>query len=67
MSENATAKQIATTNGFEDLPANVRSLTDLVSRQDAPLQDIAKIICGDANLTRRLLEAANPRATCEED
>lgn len=67
MSENATAEQIATANGFQDLPANVRSLTDLVSRQDAPLQDIAKLICADKDLTRRLLGAANPRATCEED
>jgi chemotaxis protein CheX len=67
MSENATAEQIAAANGFQDLPANVRSLTDLVSRQDAPLEDIAKLICADKDLTRRLLGAANPRATCEED
>ena len=67
MSTNVTAAQIAATNGFEDLPENVRSLTDLVSRQDAPMHDIAKLICADKELTRRLLWAANPRATCEEE
>jgi len=65
MSTNVTAAQIAATNGFEDLPENVRSLTDLVSRQDAPMHDIAKLICADKELTRRLLWATNPRATCE--
>lgn len=67
MPENATAEQIEFTNGLEAIPENVRSLTGLVSRQDAPMEDIAKLICKDQELTRRLLRAANPRASSEDD
>lgn len=67
MSENATAEQIASTIGLEAIPENVRSLTSLVSRQDAPMQDITKLICADKELTARLLRAANPRASSEDE
>lgn len=67
MSENATAEQIASTIGLEAVPENVRSLTSLVSRQEAPMADIAKLICKDKELTARLLRAANPRAASEEE
>jgi len=67
MIENVTAEQIASTIGLEAIPENVRSLTSLVSRQDAPMQDIAKLICANKELTSRLLRAANPRAASEDD
>lgn len=67
MSENATAAQIESTIGLQAIPENVRRLTDLVSRQDAPMQDIAKLICLDKELTSRLLRAANPRASSEDE
>jgi chemotaxis protein CheX len=67
MSQNATAEQIASTIGLEAVPENVRSLTNLVSRQDAPMQEITKLITADKELTRRLLRAANPRAATEDD
>lgn len=67
MSANATAEQIASTIGLQAIPENVRRLTDLVSRQDAPMQDISKLILADKELTGRLLRAANPRASSEDD
>jgi chemotaxis protein CheX len=67
MNENATAEQIASTIGLQAIPENVRRLTDLVSRQDAPMQDITKLICQDKELTGRLLRAANPRASSEDE
>lgn len=67
MNTNATAEQIASSIGLEAVPENVRSLTSLVSRQDAPMDDIAKLICKDKELTARLLRAANPRASSEDE
>lgn len=67
MSDNATAAQISSKLGLQGIPDNVRHLTKLVSRQDGPLDDITKLICLDKELTRRLLRAANPRASCEDD
>lgn len=67
MSDNATAAQISSTLGLQAIPENVRQLTRLISRQDGPLDDITLLICKDKELTRRLLRAANPRASCEDE
>jgi|DewCreStandDraft_2_1066082.scaffolds.fasta_scaffold00002_64 CheY-specific phosphatase CheX len=48
---------------LESLPESVARLTQLVARRDADLEEIAAVVAGDAELSRRLLEIANPRAT----
>ena len=67
MSDNATAAQISSALGLQAIPENVRQLTRLISRQDGPLDEITLLICKDKELTRRLLRAANPRASSEDD
>jgi len=52
---------------LEAIPESVARLTDLVSRQDADLDMVGKIISQDAGLAKRLLRAANPRAKSEDD
>jgi chemotaxis protein CheX len=61
------AEDIAKRWGLEAIPENIRRLTQLVSRQDATTEELAKVIAQDKELTARLLRAANPRATNEED
>ena len=63
----ANVEDLATKFGIEAIPDNVKRLAQLVSRQTAPREEIAKIICEDKNLLSRLLRAANPRAECEDD
>lgn len=67
MSATANVEELATKFGIEAIPDNVRRLAQLVSRQTAPREEIAQLICEDKNLLSRLLRAANPRATCEDD
>ena len=67
MIDNVTAAQIASSIGVQAIPESVRCLTQIVSHQDAPMEDITKIICQDKELTARLLRAANPRASCEDE
>ena len=42
----ANVEDLATKFGIEALPDNVKRLAQLVSRQTAPREEIAKIICG---------------------
>ena len=67
MSDNVTAAQIVSTMGLQAIPESIRRLTELVARQDAPMKDISKVICQDKELTARLLSAANPRASSEDE
>jgi len=53
--------------GLEPIPESVLRLTQIVSRQDADLEDVARLISKDAALTKRLLRAANPMAKNEAD
>jgi len=62
-----TADEIARRYGLEALPESVRRLTQLVTRQDADLEELAKIISQDKALVARVLRAANPRAESERD
>lgn len=67
MNQNATAAQLSSRLGIQAIPENVRQLTSLVSKQDASLDEITRLICKDRELTGRLLRAANPRALSEDD
>ena len=53
--------------GLEAVPESVRRLGQLLSRQDASTEEIAKIISTDKSFTARLLRAANPKAESEAD
>lgn len=52
----------AATHGPAPIPESVVRLTRLVARQEADLEEIAAVIKGDSELSRRLLQIANPRA-----
>jgi chemotaxis protein CheX len=67
MKESPNADAVARQFGLEAVPLTIRMLGELVSRPDATTDDLAKVLAKDANLTARLLRAANPRATDEED
>jgi chemotaxis protein CheX len=53
--------------GLDPLPESVARLTELVARQDSPLEEIAELVRGDKALTVRLLRAANPHASKPEE
>jgi chemotaxis protein CheX len=67
MSATAQTEEIARRYGLEAVPENVRRLGQLVSRQDANTEEVAKLICKDSELTARILRAANPMAESEAD
>jgi CheY-specific phosphatase CheX len=67
MAENPKFQELAKRYGLEPVPESVARLTDLVSKQESDLDLIAKIISKDPALTARLLRAANPRVTSEDD
>jgi chemotaxis protein CheX len=67
MPEPANYKELAKRYGLAPLPDSVLQLTQLVARQDADLDQIAKVISKDAALTNRLLRAASPRSVTEDD
>lgn len=61
------AEEIAKQFGFECTSEGVKRLTAMISKRDSNMEDFAKIVSEDADLTDRLLRAANPRATRKED
>jgi CheY-specific phosphatase CheX len=61
------AEDIAKRFGLESVPESVKRLTEMVAKRDATLEDFAKIVAMDSELSERLLRAANPRATRKED
>ena len=64
----ASPEDIAKQFGLESIPESVKRLNQLLTRCDATdTDDFAKLVNLDAELTRRVLRAANPRAECEED
>ena len=67
MNTNVNVEEIAKNFGIAAVPENVKRLAQLVSRQTAPRDEVAKLICQDTTLVKRLLRAANPRAKSEED
>ncbi len=60
-------QELARRYGLEPVPESVLHLTEIVSRQNADLDDVARLISRDAGLTQRLLRAANPAAEDEAD
>lgn len=59
--------ELAKKYGIEAIPESVQRLTQLVARQDADLDQIAKVISKDQAITQRLLRAANPKANDEDE
>lgn len=53
--------------GLESIPESVKRLTQMISKRDGNIEDFAKLISLDSELTARLLRAANPRAKTVED
>ena len=53
--------------GLEPVSDNVKRLTEMIAKRGADLEDFAKIVAQDPELSERLLRAANPRATRKED
>ena len=67
MPDSHNYQELATRYGLEPVPDSVTRLTQLVARQEAPLDAIARLIAEDKQLTASVLRAANPRAECEAD
>ena len=64
----ASLEDIAQQFGLEAVPASVQRLHQLLNQCDATdTDDFAKLVNQDAELTQRLLRAANPRAASEAD
>jgi len=67
MPEVVNYQELARRYGLEPAPESVLRLTQIVSRQDADLEEVARLISKDAALTKRLLRASNPMAKTEAD
>ena len=67
MSDEAALEEIAKKYGLDEISETVKRLNELVSSEDSTLEDIAKVIEQDEELTCRLLAVANPSADFEED
>ena len=62
------AEALANQFGLDAIPDSVKRLTQLLSKSDATsTAAFAALVSQDAQLTARLLRAANPRAESEED
>ena len=59
----ALAKQF----GLESIPDSVQRLQQMIAKRDGNIEDFAKLISLDSELSARVLRAANPRAKCVED
>jgi CheY-specific phosphatase CheX len=67
MHDGASYQELSRRYGFAPKPESASRLTQLVSRQDADLGEIAKVISLDPSLRARLLRVANPRAESEAE
>lgn len=67
MNEGANYLELSRRYGFAPKPESASRLTQLVSRQDADVDEIAKVINKDPSLRARLLRVANPEAECEAE
>jgi CheY-specific phosphatase CheX len=67
MSETINYQELARRYGLEPVPESVLRLTQIVSKQDADIQEVAGLISKDPVLTKRLLRAANPMSKTEAD
>ncbi len=64
---NERADELAKRYGLEPAPASVVRLTKLVARQDADLDEIARVISQDKTLSAQLLRTANTGARTEAE
>jgi CheY-specific phosphatase CheX len=62
-----TSEDITKQFGLESVPASVQRLQQMIAKRDGNMEDFAKLISLDAELSARLLRAANPRAKTVED
>lgn len=67
MSDGANYLELSRRYGFAPKPESASRLTQLVMRQDADLDEIAKVIDKDPSLRKRLLRVANPEAENEAE
>ena len=67
MSETLNYQDLARRFGLQPIPESVLRLTQILSRQDADIEEVASCISKDVVLTKRLLRAANPRAKTESE
>jgi chemotaxis protein CheX len=65
MNDGANYQELSRRYGFAPKPESASRLTQLVARQDADVDEIAKVINKDPMLRARLLRAANPEAENE--
>jgi CheY-specific phosphatase CheX len=65
MNDGANYQELSRRYGFAPKPESASRLTQLVARQDADVDEIAKVINKDPVLRARLLRAANPEAENE--
>ena len=62
MADGASYQELARRYGFAPKLESASRLTQLVARQDADMDEVAKVINKDPALRERLLRAANPEA-----
>ena len=67
MAEAANYQELSRRYGFAPKPESASRLTQLVTRQDSDLDEIAKVIDKDPSLRKRLLRVANPDAENEAE
>ncbi len=67
MNDGASYQELSRRYGFAPKLESASRLTQLVSRQDADLDEIAKVINKDPSLRTRLLRVANPQAENEAE
>lgn len=67
MTTTSQAEALAKQFGLESIPESVKRLNQLIAKRESSVEDVAKLISQDNELTSRLLRAANPRADCEAD
>ena len=65
MQEGTSYQELSRRYGFAPKPEGASRLTQLVARQDADVDEIAKVIDKDPVLRKRLLRVANPDAENE--
>lgn len=63
----APADDLMKRYGIESVPDSVKRLGQLVSKPEATMEEVAKLIKQDKDFTARILKAANPKADCVED
>jgi CheY-specific phosphatase CheX len=67
MSDGASYQELSRRYGFAPKLESASRLTQLVSRADADIDEVAKVINKDASLRARLLRVANPHAENEAE